>query len=148
MGSRGKHVVPGGEIFVDSGAWIALAVAEDAHHQTATAFYTRLLHQPQRLVTTNLVVAEAYEVIRRFGGHSSAVFFLQRIRQSARLRKIYSDLILEKEAEGILERYDDQRFSYVDAVSFALMASRQISEAFAFDHHFETAGFTLAPLGR
>jgi len=49
---------------------------------------------------------------------------------------------MEAQAVVILRRYKDQDFSYVDAVSFAVMQQREISEAFAFDHHFTTAGFT------
>ena len=44
-----------------------------------------------------------------------------------------------------LERYDDQGFSYTDAVSFAVMTERGIRDALAMDRHFATAGFTLLP---
>ena len=47
--------------------------------------------------------------------------------------------------EEVLRRYDDQDFSLIDAVSFAVMQERNITEAFAFDHHFLTAGFALTP---
>ena len=33
--------------------------------------------------------------------------------------------------------------SAVDATSFVLMRRRQIKNAFAFDHHFASAGFQL-----
>jgi predicted nucleic acid-binding protein len=33
--------------------------------------------------------------------------------------------------------------SLVDAVSFVVMTQRRLDEAFAFDPHFEQAGFTL-----
>jgi predicted nucleic acid-binding protein len=41
------------------------------------------------------------------------------------------------ENENILLRYDDQAFSYVDAVSFALIERLRFRRAFAFDSHFE-----------
>jgi len=34
---------------------------------------------------------------------------------------------------------------FVDAVSFATMHREGVGEAFAFDRHFLTAGFTLLP---
>ena len=45
----------------------------------------------------------------------------------------------------ILRQYADQDFSYVDAVSFALMHHRGLTDAFAFDQHFVTAGVVCVP---
>jgi predicted nucleic acid-binding protein len=94
-------------------------------------------------VTTNLVITEAHIAIRRAGGHATAVAFLRSLRQSSRLVRIHSDPEIEEAAEAILGQYVDQDFSLVDAVSFAVMRQRSITEAFAFDHHFLTAGFVL-----
>lgn len=93
-------------------------------------------------VTTNLVVAESYVSIYRRGGYVTATRFLKDLQNSRKLLRIYSDPIIEAQAEAILRQYADQDFSYVDAVSFAVMRQRGIGEAFAFDHHFTTAGFT------
>ena len=40
-----------------------------------------------------------------------------------------------------LARYDDQGFSFADAVSFAVMTERGIRDALTLDHHFVVAGF-------
>ena len=135
------------EVFVDGGAWIAISDSGDQHHRAAVDVYQRLLRQVRILVTTNLVIAEAYIAIRRAAGHPVAMRFLQSLHRSSRLRRIYSDAALEQQAEEILARYADQAFSLVDAVSFALMHQRGITEAFAFDRHFLTAGFILVPPG-
>jgi predicted nucleic acid-binding protein len=91
------------------------------------------------------MIAEAYIVIRKAGGYQPAMRFLDSVRQSSRLARIYSDAALEAEAEKILRRYSDQDFSLADAVSFAVMQQRGITEAFTFDSHFATAGFVVAP---
>ncbi len=57
----------------------------------------------------------------------------------------HSDNIIEETAESILRQYQDQDFSYTDAVSFVVMKQYGITEAFSFDKHFVTAGFTLIP---
>ena len=132
---------------MDAGAWIAISDTRDKHHKAASDLYKRLLTEHRILVTTNLVVAEAYIIIRRTGGHEPAMRFLRSIRESARLRKVYSDAALEAEAEQILERFSDQDFSLADAVSFVVMGDRGITEAFAFDQHFVTAGFGSLPAG-
>jgi predicted nucleic acid-binding protein len=132
-------------VFVDSGAWIAVAMGRDAHHRAAAEQYRKLLAESRTLITTNLVVAESYLLIRRAGGHQAAIQFLEALRASPRLTRLYAFPELDDVAEQILIRYADQDFSYVDAVSFAVMRSERIDEAFAFDHHFLTAGFTLIP---
>jgi predicted nucleic acid-binding protein len=106
-----------------------------------------LLREDSLLVTTNLVVGEAYILIRRAAGHPAAMRFLQALGQTTRLARVYSDASLEEEAEKILHRYADHAFSFTDAVSFVLMQRRGIAEAFAFDKHFAIAGFSLLPPG-
>jgi len=132
------------EIFVDSGAWIAISDKRDQYHAIAKQRYAKVIQTYRLLVTTNLVVAEAYVLIRRHGGFVVAMNFLKMVNQSNRLLKIYANATLEQSAETILRQYTDQDFSYVDAVSFALMTHRNIETAFTFDHHFQVAGFTLA----
>jgi len=136
-----------GEIFVDSGAWIAISDHRDKFHEAASSYYRQLIRERRILVTTNLVIAEAYIIIRKTGGAEPALRFLHSIRAGPRLQKFYSDVHLEEQAEAILTKYDDQDFSLTDAVSFALMKEHRIEEAFAFDRHFITAGFHLLPKG-
>lgn len=117
---------------------------DDAHHEDAIRAYPELLKK-YRLITTNLVVAETYILLRREAGHRAAIEFLERLAASPRIQKIYSTPELERKAEEILKRYQDQDFSYTDAVSFTLMQQEGIKEAFAFDAHFRTMGFLLIP---
>ena len=130
-------------IFVDTGAWLALIDRDDGHHAEARAIYRALLEQHRGLCTTNLVIAETYNLVRRRIGYEAAMQFLTAIRSSTRLTLVYSDASLEREGERILKRYADQDFSFVDAVSFALMNQRGMRQAFAFDKHFFVAGFEL-----
>ena len=51
---------------------------------------------------------------------------------------------LEREAvTRWLDRFSDQAFSLIDAVSFEVMQRTRVTRAFAFDRHFEIAGFEL-----
>lgn len=132
-------------VFVDTGAWFALADRSDQYHSQAVNVFPELLNNYHHLSTTNLVIAEAYVLIRLTIGHQPAVHFLKNIAASPRILKIYSDRTLEEEAENILVKHNDQAFSYTDAVSFALMKRFDIREAFSFDRHFAIAGFVLMP---
>jgi hypothetical protein len=56
--------------------------------------------------------------------------------------QVSADLVRDAVTEW-LARFADQRFSLVDAVSFEVMRQAGVSQAFAFDKHFEVAGFAL-----
>jgi predicted nucleic acid-binding protein len=145
LGLQRKRVNVSREIFVDTSAWIAVSDVHDRNHNSARKEYLQLVGDRRTLVTTNLVIAETYIIIRRTGGHAQAMGFLRSLRGSPRLMKVYSDVRLESVAEDILERYTDQGFSYADAVSFAVMQEREIEEAFAFDSHFTIMRFHKLP---
>ena len=132
-------------LFVDTGAWYALADSSDQYHDEAVKIYPKLLGNYHPLKTTNLIVAETHILIRRCIGYQAAIAFLENIASSPRVVKIYSDRMFEDRAESILWQYQDQDFSYTDAVSFVVMKQYGITEAFSFDKHFVTAGFTLIP---
>ena len=133
------------EVFVDTSAWIAVSDVGDKYHHGARAAYNRLIGDRRTFVTTNLVVAEAYIIIRRTGGHAPAMRLLRSLRGSPRLQKVWSDASLESRAVDILEKHTDQDFSFADAVSFVIMQERGIEEAFTFDSHFATMGFRMIP---
>jgi len=130
--------------FVDTGAWLAVADRSDRHHKEAVEALLDI-QKRCRLLTTNLVVAETYVLIRRNIGYDAAITFLNSIEGSPKTTKILSDEAVERAAAETLRRYRDQDLSYTDAVSFAVMKKHGISRAFSFDKHFITAGFTLIP---
>ncbi len=134
-----------GDLFVDASAWIAIADDTDNRHREAIAAYPTMLRTYRRLATTNLVVAEVYVALRNNIGHRAAIEFLEASKTSTRIEYVFSTAVLETQAQRILRRYADQDFSFVDAVSFALMQERKIREAFTFDHHFKVFGFTCLP---
>jgi predicted nucleic acid-binding protein len=132
-------------IFIDTGAWVALADRDDAHHAKAASIYPTLLKTQGRLITSNLVIAESYILILNELGHQAAINFLERIKASPRILKVYSNEDIESDAEELLRQYSDQDFSYADAVSFVIMKREKIKKAFSFDGHFLTAGFINIP---
>lgn len=133
------------DLFVDTSAWVALADQDDAHHHKAASTFPTILKTFRRLVTSNLTIAETYVLLLHALGHAPAFSFLERVRGSPKISKIYSTEDIESEAEAILRRYIDQDFSFTDAVSFAMMKRYKIKKAFCFDKHFVTAGFIKVP---
>jgi predicted nucleic acid-binding protein len=94
------------------------------------------------------VIAETHALLMRRVGIPAGLAFVQRVRQPPNL-VIASTAALEARAVADwLERFDDQPFSLVDAVSFEIMAKRGITMALTLDHHFQTAGFGSSPARR
>jgi len=125
--------------FVDSSFWIGLAVASDERHGESRALLAS--QRDAALVTSNLVRGEVWTLLRRWGGHTRAVEFLDLVDRSPRLRVEFVDEKLEREALRWLRRHDERPYSFVDATSFALMKRLRIKQALAFDGDFAAAGF-------
>lgn len=132
-------------VFVDTSAWYALSDASDANHRAATIFLKQAMADYKSLVTTNHVIGETYTLMRFSLGHSRTIEFLDHLRQSARIERIFISQKWEEEAYSLLEKYYDQDFSFVDATSFIAMRALGIKDVFAFDRHFLIAGFTMVP---
>lgn len=134
------------EVLVDTGAWFALQVPDDRHHQAAASALPGLLARAGRLVTTRLVLSETYTLLRVKVGWEAAWRFLERVERSPRTEVAPLEAGLEPELRRILQDYREHPFSYADAASFALMRERGMRYAFAFDTHFATAGFVRIPV--
>ena len=130
-------------VLVDTSAWLAVTDASDIHHAQAADIYTQLLNAHSSLVVTILVMAETQIWLRRKFGPDAALAFLKNINESTRIEVVYPDSLLEKKAKGILRQYADQDFSLADAISFAWLKDAGVSDVFAYDRHFATAGFNL-----
>jgi predicted nucleic acid-binding protein len=121
-------------VFVDTGAWYAIADASDRHHAEAARFY--LEQAPTgRLITTDLVVAETFTLIGAHLGREAAVTFWGTLRATRTPIQTIESVDLEA-AWRIIESFADQDFSFTDYTSFAIMERLGIDEAFAFDSHF------------
>ena len=131
------------EIFVDTGAWLATADPRDKYHTQASNIYPTHLQNYDLLITTNVILSETYSLSLYRIGYKSTLSLMRGILRSAKIKTLYISADHQQSALAILEKYDDQLFSLVDAISFAIMQEREIEEAFAYDSHFLTMGFQL-----
>jgi len=129
-------------VFVDTSAWFALESRRDRNHQRASELLPTLARS-RPLITSNHVLGESYTLMRKQLGHEAATGFIRSLNRSRRLEILFTPQELEKKAYQLLARYDDQRFSFVDATSFVWMKKLRIREAFTFDQHFTVAGFLV-----
>ncbi len=130
---------------MDTSAWYALVdTGERARPRVAQAL-REAIEERYRIVTTNLIVAEAHALLLRRFGHDVALAFLREIRSEPNVVVESSRELEESARHDWLERFEDQDFSLTDSVSFAVMRERRISSALTLDRHFSVAGFELKP---
>ncbi len=121
-------------IFVDTGAWYAVADKSDRHHAEAARFY--LAHAAQsELVTSDLVLAEAWTLMAAHLGRPAALAFWEALRE-ARFPIVTLEATDLEAAWRIVQAFPDQDFSLTDCTSFALMERLGVDDVFAFDAHF------------
>jgi uncharacterized protein len=128
-------------VFVDTGAFGALALEADEYHQNASRLVVGLIAGRRSIVTTNFIVAETHAVVLARGGRDRALQALQLVERTADLIERISAED-ERHARAILERYEDKSFSYTDATSFAVMERLGLTDVFTFDRHFAQFGFS------
>lgn len=136
------------ELFVDTSAWYVLALASAPEHKNVAGALRHRLQRGARIVTTNLIVAETHALLLRRIGRKTALAFAREVRRAPNIIVASSAEDEESAVTDWLEKFDDQPFSFTDAVSFAVMSDRGIREALALDHHFSAAGFVVVPNGR
>jgi predicted nucleic acid-binding protein len=128
------------KVFLDTGAFLALADEDDRYHSVAKSTYAELLQSSAQLLTSNFVLSETCTLIRSRVGHPAAVEFVKRFEQTG-IKVLRVSGPLEQTAKGIFVRYDDKDFSFVDCTSFALIDHHRLDHAFAFDSHFRQYRF-------
>src|SRR5690606_3126128 len=129
--------------FVDSGAWIALALTRDPLHSHAREQWQALQAAGARLHTSLPVMIETFTFLERNTSREVALAWKDSIYEPGTAD------ILECRREDLdaswsyFRRNDLHKLSAVDATSFAIMRRMRIGLAFAFDHHFAVVGFRM-----
>jgi len=127
-------------VFVDTSGLLALLNPKDDNHHGAARAFARLRVRQAPLVSTSFVLVETYALLgRRFGLDA-----VQRFREAFAplVDVVWVDEALHDAGLDLLLSLRTRRLSLVDAVSFVVMRRQKIDDAFAFDPHFEQAGFT------
>jgi uncharacterized protein len=133
----------GEAVFVDSGAWIALALSRDPLHAQARDQWDLLQGTGAKLHTSVPVVIETFTFLDRNANRDVALAWKEAIYEPGTTRVLPCELRDLERSWDYFQRKDLHRLSAVDATSFAIMRRASIRRAFAFDHHFAAAGFRL-----
>ena len=133
----------GEAVFVDSGAWIALALMQDPLHLQAREIWERLQVAGARLRTSVPVVIETFTFLDRSANRDVALTWKESIDKLRFLKILPCELRDLEQSWGFFRRADLHKLSAVDATSFAIMRRARIRVAYTFDHHFAMVGFRM-----
>jgi len=135
-------------VFIDTSAWIDLMNSNERHHTAAVTFHKSLAPMTLRITSWG-IVSETFTWIRYHIGDREASRWLtvkDSLENQGFLQVIYPDSQMEAGVRKVIGRYHDQKLSYVDAFTIALIQSRpDIDAVFAFDHHLTLAGIPVLP---
>lgn len=127
------------QVLIDTSAIVAILNRADENHSRALTLMQKARAQRIKLFMTNFLVGETYAtLLSRIGLYAAREWLMN--NDIPVIRAMAKD---EQEAKGIIIKYRDKDFSYVDAISFTVMKRLKMSIAFAFDDHFQQFGFKL-----
>jgi predicted nucleic acid-binding protein len=131
----------GEPVFVDSGAWIALALSRDPLHARAREQWEMLQSTAAKLHTSVPVIIETFTFLDRNATRNVALAWKESTDRLSGLKVHVCDLRDLQASWDYFRRADLHKLSAVDATSFAIMKRASMRVAYTFDHHFAIVGF-------
>lgn len=128
-------------IFIDTGAFIARYLTQDAHHSNALKIWEQIEKSNLRCFTSNFVLDETFTLLGRWASYPFSVEKARIIFSSTRLTILRPNEEDEIQALHYFEKYSDQKISYTDCISFVLLKNQKINQVFSFDNHFAIVGY-------
>ena len=131
-----------GEVFIDSGAFIAFLVSRDRLHARTVELFSA---PPPRWSTSVLVVAETYGWLTHRLGEEEARTFRAFLERLPGLEILDTD---EAHRRAVWEKLDllrGVRLTYVDAASLVWIEQREISTVWGTDRHLAIEGASVVP---
>jgi uncharacterized protein len=125
-------------IFIDTSFWIAFRNERDVHHTRARQLMQEFFRQREQLVITDHIFAETH-----------AYFVRSTLKRKQIIQDLLDNPVVRNMAIGPEDRNlalqwlrerDDKVWSYVDALSFAIIKRSGIPAAASFDAHFGQPG--------
>lgn len=129
--------------FVDTGAWFACVVPSDSDHPLAS---TWLNQNVGSLITTNYVVDETLTLLRMRREKQRAIALGDAFFSGTLTLIHYLTEAEIQQAWQVFRQFSDKDWNFTDCTSKVVMELLQITQTFAFDHHFRQFGsVTVVP---
>ena len=129
-------------VLVDTSAAIALQEPKDPFHIHAQDYFTTT--EGVRWVVMNATTHEAF-TRRRYDDSLPSGLRIYDFLTKSPFKVVAFEDVDEIEAANILRHYDDQVFSFYDALCFAVMKRIGLYRVFTFDSDFWILGFQVEP---
>jgi uncharacterized protein len=131
-------------VFVDSSAFVALAIPTDDHHRAAKEFVATLNHDTLLLTSTD-VFDETVTSIRRKAGHGPAVAAGEHLLASTIVRILPVEERDRRAAWDLFRDRPKPALSLTDCTTAAMMDRLGQRRIFTFDADFEALEFAVVP---
>jgi predicted nucleic acid-binding protein len=126
-------------VFADTSALFALLVQDDYMHVHAKANFEYFLQNDALILTSSYVLLETITLLQRRVSLEAALDFDRKILPV--LDVVWADEGWHSRAVQRLHTERNRSLSLTDCLSFEIMEAREITLAFAFDHHFTERGW-------
>ena len=131
-------------IFVDTWAWIGLAVRKDQYHAEIQAQHDQFRKARTKYVTTDHVLAELITYLYNIGPATTAEAFVNSVlgaMDAGTYRLVQLSREQFRRAWLLRVKYRDKPdISFVDFTSMIVMQDLAITDVFTGDAHFEQVG--------
>lgn len=128
------------KIFVDTSAFIAYFIKQEARNFEVVNKYEAYRKQKATLLTSNYVLCELYTWFNA-KYHKSIVekiaSALEIMENEVEINVFYIDKVIAKKARGVLLKFSEHKISFTDATSYVLYKDFSIDEIFTLDNDFK-----------
>lgn len=131
-------------VFVDSDAFVALAVEKDSNHRKALKILSDLSKRPVIFITSNYVFSETVTVISQKAGHDEAILFIKKIKSGDGYTIKWIDQMIELVAIDIFSKQTSKNVSFVDCTNMALIKHDNLDAIFSSDEIYRKNGIRMA----
>lgn len=128
------------KIFIDSGAFIAYFVKQEASHGDVVRKYHFYIQAKAQFFTSNYILDE---LLTWFSSKQAKYFtekltiYLQRIIENGELKVVFIDNIIHKKSQDIFLKFLEHKISFTDATSYVLYRDFALDEIFTLDSDFK-----------
>ncbi|HZF12424.1 MAG TPA: PIN domain-containing protein [Thermoanaerobaculia bacterium] len=131
-----------GEIFLDSGIFIAFLIRRDHQHAAAELLFA---DPPRHWCTSVLVIAETYSWFLYRYGEESARGFRSVLEEFSTLELLGAGSAHHEAVAKKLDILRGVKLTYVDASSLVWIAERKIRTVWGTDNHLAVEGSQVIP---
>lgn len=128
------------KVFIDTGAFIAYFVKQDAYHDRIVTKYKIYLRQKVQLFTSDYILDELltwFSAKQTKAYLEKLIYALQKMHSSGEIRVFNIDSTIFKKAQEVLIKFSEHKISFTDATTYILYKDFALDEVFTLDDDFK-----------